>query len=111
MPDNPATVGPYRCGSGEPLLVIAGPCVLETPELALHIAERLVQIAAALPIQLVFKASFDQANRTSLESYRGPGLQAGLEILARVKPPKPVCRSRPTFMNRIRRRPWARFAT
>ncbi len=85
MPENPATVGPYRCGPGEPLLVIAGPCVLETPESALHIATRLVQIASALPIQLVFKASFDKANRTSLESYRGPGLDAGLEILARVK--------------------------
>ena len=85
MPDNPATIGTYRCGPGEPLLVIAGPCVLETPELALRIATRLVQIAAALPIQLVFKASFDKANRTSLESYRGPGLDAGLEILARVK--------------------------
>jgi len=85
MPDIPATIGTYRCGPGEPLLVIAGPCVLETPELALRIATRLVQIAAALPIQLVFKASFDKANRTSLESYRGPGLDAGLEILARVK--------------------------
>ncbi|HEX4144970.1 MAG TPA: 3-deoxy-8-phosphooctulonate synthase [Pirellulales bacterium] len=85
MPDNPATIGTYRCGAGQPLLVIAGPCVLETPELALRIATRLVQIAAALPIQLVFKASFDKANRTSLESYRGPGLDAGLEILARVK--------------------------
>jgi 2-dehydro-3-deoxyphosphooctonate aldolase (KDO 8-P synthase) len=85
MPENPAAVGPYRCGPGQPLLVIAGPCVLETPELALRIATRLVQIAAALPIQLVFKASFDKANRTSLDSYRGPGLDAGLEILARVK--------------------------
>ena len=85
MPENPATIGNYRCGPGEPLLVIAGPCVLETPDLALRIATRLVQIAAALPIQLMFKASFDKANRTSLESYRGPGLDAGLEILARVK--------------------------
>ncbi len=85
MPENPATIGTYRCGPGEPLLVIAGPCVLETADLALRIATRLVQIAAALPIQLVFKASFDKANRTSLESYRGPGLDAGLEILARVK--------------------------
>jgi 2-dehydro-3-deoxyphosphooctonate aldolase (KDO 8-P synthase) len=85
MPNNPAIVGPYRCGPGEPLLVIAGPCVLETADIPLRIAARLVQIAAALPIQLVFKASFDKANRTSLESYRGPGLDAGLEILARVK--------------------------
>src|SRR5580692_8417933 len=85
MPENPATIASYRVGTGQPLLVIAGPCVLETSDLALRIATRLVQIAAALPIQLVFKASFDKANRTSLESYRGPGLAAGLEILARVK--------------------------
>ena len=78
-------VGPYRVGRGQPLLVIAGPCVLESAELALTIADRLRQIARELPIQLVFKASFDKANRTSLESYRGPGLAAGLEILARVK--------------------------
>jgi 2-dehydro-3-deoxyphosphooctonate aldolase (KDO 8-P synthase) len=85
VPDNPVVVGPYRCGAGQPVLVIAGPCVIETPELTLHIAQRLKQIAAGLPIQLVFKASFDKANRTSLSAYRGPGMEAGLAILARVK--------------------------
>ena len=85
MPENPATVGPYRCGPGQPLLVIAGPCVMENEELALQIAARLRQIAAELADPLVFKASFDKANRTSVESYRGPGLDAGLEILRRVK--------------------------
>jgi 2-dehydro-3-deoxyphosphooctonate aldolase (KDO 8-P synthase) len=81
----PVVVGPYRVGTGQPLLLIAGPCVIESAELTLAIAARLRQIAANLPIQLIFKASFDKANRTSLSSYRGPGLDAGLEILARVK--------------------------
>ncbi len=85
MPENTATIGPYRCGPGQPLLVIAGPCVLEDEPLAASIAERLCEIAAALPIQMVFKASFDKANRTSAASYRGPGLDKGLAILCRVK--------------------------
>ena len=85
MPENPATIGPYRCGDGQPLLVIAGPCVIEDETLTLSIAGRLQQIAAELPIQLVFKASFDKANRTSVDSYRGPGLAKGLAILDRVK--------------------------
>ena len=68
-----ATIGPLRCGRGHPLLLIAGPCVLESESLTLEIAQRLVEIAANLPIQLVFKASFDKANRTSIQAYRGPG--------------------------------------
>ena len=84
MPNNPAEVGPYRVGPGQPLLLIAGPCVLETEELALSIADRLRRIAAELPVSLVFKASFDKANRTSLTSFRGPGLVEGLEMLERV---------------------------
>ena len=79
------TVGSYRCGNGQPLLIIAGPCVLEDEMLTLQIAERLSQIASQLSIQLVFKASFDKANRTSIQSYRGPGLTRGLSMLARVK--------------------------
>jgi 2-dehydro-3-deoxyphosphooctonate aldolase (KDO 8-P synthase) len=67
------------------LLVIAGPCVLENEELALSIAERLKQIALDLSLQLIFKASFDKANRTSLNSYRGPGIDRGLKILEKVK--------------------------
>lgn len=85
MADNPAQVGPFRCGRGQRLLVIAGPCVIEDERLTLEIAEALLAVAAKLPISLIFKASFDKANRTSLESYRGPGLERGLEILARVK--------------------------
>jgi len=83
--ENPAVVGPHRCGRGEPLLWIAGPCVLESEPLALQIADRLRVIADELAIPLVFKASFDKANRTSLESFRGPGLDDGLAILARVR--------------------------
>lgn len=85
MVNNPASVGPYRCGKGAPLLLIAGPCVIETMELTLAIARKLRSIADELSVQLVFKASFDKANRTSGDSYRGPGLAQGLEILAAVK--------------------------
>ena len=80
----PVSVGPYQVGPGNPLLLIAGPCVLETPELALQIARELKQLTATLPVQLVFKASFDKANRTSVDAFRGPGLEAGLEILSQV---------------------------
>ncbi|MBA4105076.1 MAG: 3-deoxy-8-phosphooctulonate synthase [Pirellula sp.] len=85
VPRNPARIGPYQCGTGQPLLWIAGPCVLEDFGAALHIAEELKRIATALNIQLVFKASFDKANRTSVNSFRGPGLAAGLQILADIR--------------------------
>ena len=85
MPHNLAQVGPYRCGRGQPLLLIAGPCVIESEELSLSIAHRLREITAKLPVQLVFKASFDKANRTSAAAFRGHGLQAGLDVLRRVK--------------------------
>jgi 2-dehydro-3-deoxyphosphooctonate aldolase (KDO 8-P synthase) len=83
-PHLPALVGPYRCGPGEPLVVIAGPCVIETEELCLRIAGRLAEIAARLPVQIVFKASYDKANRTSAAAYRGPGVEEGLDVLRRV---------------------------
>lgn len=85
MPNHAATVGPYRCGQGHPLLLIAGPCVVESESLTLSIAARLKQIVAGLPVQLVFKASFDKANRTSATTFRGHGLETGLAALARVK--------------------------
>lgn len=85
MPQNPATIGPYRCGHGQRLLVIAGPCVLENDELTLRIATRLRQLADELPIQLIFKASYDKANRTSASAFRGLGMEEGLRMLARVK--------------------------
>lgn len=82
---NPVQIGPYRCGRGQPLLLIAGPCVIESEELTLAIARRLKEIVAGLPLQLVFKASFDKANRTSGAAFRGAGMDAGLKILASVK--------------------------
>ncbi len=84
-PRLPALVGPYRCGPGEPLLVIAGPCVIEREDLCLAIADHLAALAARLPIQVVFKASFDKANRTSGQAYRGPGVDEGLAVLDRVR--------------------------
>ena len=70
---------------GSELFLIAGPCVLETPELVLETAERLALIAAERGVPFVFKASFDKANRTSRDAFRGPGLDEGLELLSRVK--------------------------
>jgi 2-dehydro-3-deoxyphosphooctonate aldolase (KDO 8-P synthase) len=84
MPNNPANIGSYRCGAGEKLLVVAGPCVIESESLTLSIAERLAEVARQLPVQLVFKASFDKANRTSLSAFRGQGIEAGLAILKKV---------------------------
>jgi 2-dehydro-3-deoxyphosphooctonate aldolase (KDO 8-P synthase) len=72
-------------GGGEPLLLIAGPCVIESEDHAFSLAERLRNIAKEMDIPLIFKASFDKANRTSITSYRGPGLKEGLKILRRIK--------------------------
>jgi len=83
--ENPITVGPYRCGTGCPLLLIAGPCVLEHESLALEIARQLQAAVANLPVNLIFKASFDKANRTSITGGRGPGLDRGLDILRTVQ--------------------------
>lgn len=85
MPNLPAQVGPYEVGPGRPLLLVAGPCVLETEELALHIARHLADVAARHAVSLVFKASFDKANRTSGDSFRGLGLEAGLAMLDAVR--------------------------
>ncbi|HEX7376038.1 MAG TPA: 3-deoxy-8-phosphooctulonate synthase [Pirellulales bacterium] len=85
MTNNPAKIGDISCGTGQPLMVIAGPCVLETRDLALSIAEQLRRTANELSLRIVFKASFDKANRTSGDSFRGVGLDAGLEMLAEVK--------------------------
>jgi 2-dehydro-3-deoxyphosphooctonate aldolase (KDO 8-P synthase) len=80
-----ARVGDYLCGRGQPLLLIAGPCVIENEQLTLLIARRLRQMTSGFRVQLVFKASFDKANRTSSESFRGIGLEDGLRILRRVR--------------------------
>jgi len=85
VPVDPVSVGGFQCGSGHPLLFIAGPCVIESEEFILDIAKCLAEEAATLGISLIFKSSFDKANRTSIHSFRGPGLDRGLEILAKVK--------------------------
>ncbi len=84
-PRLPAHIGPCCCGPGQPLLVIAGPCVIESRELCLRIADALAELGRDLPIQVVFKASFDKANRTAASSFRGPGQEEGLAILEAVR--------------------------
>ena len=79
------TVGGVKIGGSRPLVLIAGPCVIESEAATLHCAERLMTVANGLSIPLIFKASFDKANRTSVSSYRGPGIKEGLRILAKVK--------------------------
>ena len=81
---NPVQVSSFRCGQGQPLLLIAGPCVLQTRDLALEIAETLARIGDCDDLNVVFKASFDKANRTSLRAERGPGLDEGLRMLEEV---------------------------
>ena len=85
MPSNPFSIGPWQVGQGRPLLLFAGPCVIESEELVLQVAERLRQIGEELRLPVVFKASYDKANRTSVKSFRGPGLQAGLKILQKAR--------------------------
>jgi len=72
------------CGDGQPLVVIAGPCVVESNDLAHEVAERMKDICGRLGIQYVFKASYDKANRTSLSGYRGPGRDDGLAVLSAI---------------------------
>ena len=82
---NPLAVGPVRVGKGQGLALIAGPCVMEPNDLTRVIAGRLVEIAGRLGMPLIFKASFDKANRTSKSSFRGPGLDEGLKVFERIK--------------------------
>jgi 2-dehydro-3-deoxyphosphooctonate aldolase (KDO 8-P synthase) len=82
---NPVAIGPVSVGRGRPLALIAGPCVMEPNDLTLVVARRLAEICGRLHVPLVFKASFDKANRTSKSSYRGPGMQEGLKVFERVK--------------------------
>ena len=85
MPNNPVTVQQWKCGRDLPLLFIAGPCVIESEELVLNVARRLAELAVNQGVQIVFKSSFDKANRTSGDSFRGPGLEQGLKILSKVR--------------------------
>ncbi len=80
-----AQIGSYVCGAGKPLLLIAGPCVIQSEALTLEIASTLRDITRGLPLQLVFKASFDKANRTAGGAFRGVGMEEGLRILQKVR--------------------------
>jgi 2-dehydro-3-deoxyphosphooctonate aldolase (KDO 8-P synthase) len=79
------TIGKIRVGGDAPLFVVAGPCVIESENHAMSMAKHLRAAAEELGMPLIFKASYDKANRTSLSSYRGPGLEEGLRILAKIK--------------------------
>jgi len=82
MPE-PVNIGSFNCGDGR-LMLIAGPCVIEDLDSTLSIADHLVQLSIRHNVDLVFKASYDKANRTSLDSFRGPGIDDGLRILEQV---------------------------
>jgi 2-dehydro-3-deoxyphosphooctonate aldolase (KDO 8-P synthase) len=78
-------VGPLVIGGGRPLALIGGPCAIEDEEHALMTAERLLEIAAAKRVPFIYKSSYDKANRSSVNGYRGPGLVEGLRILRKVR--------------------------
>jgi len=77
--------GPLSIGGQNPLALIAGPCVIESEKIAMEIAEKLKRITTDLHVPFIFKASYDKANRTSIKSFRGPGLNDGLKILQKIK--------------------------
>jgi 2-dehydro-3-deoxyphosphooctonate aldolase (KDO 8-P synthase) len=85
MTNNTVTINNVVMGGGNPLVFIAGPCVIETEESTLNAAYRLKEISESLGVPLIFKSSYDKANRTSINSYRGPGIKKGLKILQRIK--------------------------
>jgi 2-dehydro-3-deoxyphosphooctonate aldolase (KDO 8-P synthase) len=84
-PVNPVTIGEIAVGAGRPLVLLAGPCVIESETHALDLAGRLVEVTRRLGIPFIFKASYDKANRTSGTSFRGPGLEQGLRVLGAIK--------------------------
>ena len=79
------TAGSVKIGAGQPLTLLAGPCVIENLDHTLKLANAMQEIAARVGVGYVFKASYDKANRTSVTSYRGPGIDEGLKILQKVK--------------------------
>jgi len=82
---NEVRVGEIRIGGGNPLVLIAGPCVLEGEAIAMEIARQLKELCRSLKIPLIFKASYEKDNRGSEKSYKGPGLKEGLRVLDKVK--------------------------
>lgn len=85
MKTNAVTIGNVTIGGGAPLVLIAGPCVIETMNHCLTVGEAIKKVCDSLKIPYIFKASYDKANRSSADSFRGPGLTDGLKILARVR--------------------------
>ncbi|MGC9518836.1 MAG: 3-deoxy-8-phosphooctulonate synthase [Desulfuromonadaceae bacterium] len=85
MPADTFRIGNVSIGGAHPFVLIAGPCVLEDMDTARTIAASLLSTCERLGIKLIFKGSYDKANRTSVEAYRGPGIEKGLEILARIR--------------------------
>lgn len=81
----PMKIADQTIGNREPLFLIAGPCVIEEPDFMLDIAGQLVEMTKDLGIPFVFKSSFDKANRSSTSSYRGPGVEAGLQVLEKIR--------------------------
>jgi len=81
----PITIGNLRVGGGQPLVLVAGPCVIEDEEKTRAIALYLKNLTAEMNIPFIFKASYDKANRTSFKAYRGPGFERGIEILRAIK--------------------------
>ncbi len=79
------SLGSLRLGGGNPLFLIAGPCVIENEAHARMMAEKVAKIAADVGVPYIFKASYDKANRTSVKAFRGPGAQEGLRILGKIK--------------------------
>jgi 2-dehydro-3-deoxyphosphooctonate aldolase (KDO 8-P synthase) len=82
---NQILVGDVAAGGNAPLFLIAGPCVIESEAHAIMLAERLAEITREQKIPFIFKASYDKANRSSIQSFRGPGLRAGLAVLQRIR--------------------------
>lgn len=85
MPDNLTMVDNYSVGRGQPLMFVLGPCVMESEELVMNVAARLAKLRDQHGFRIVFKSSFDKANRTSVDSYRGPGMESGLRMLECVR--------------------------
>jgi 2-dehydro-3-deoxyphosphooctonate aldolase (KDO 8-P synthase) len=85
MTMHPVAIGSITIGAGHPLALIGGPCAIEGESFMLDVASRLRDITAKAAVPFIFKSSYDKANRTSIHSYRGPGLQKGLEILRKIK--------------------------
>ena len=75
----------FEAGIDKPFFLIAGPCVIESEQLSLDVAGKLQELTSQLSIPFIFKSSFDKANRSSHDSYRGPGIEEGLKILSKVK--------------------------